>query len=129
VKPGEPPAAHVFKERAAPLAAVVSALSCIACCLPLGFGAAAGIAGVGVVLSPLRPWLMAISAALLLSGMWQLYKRPKVCQPRSRTSLILFWTCAVVVLALIVAPQLVAGFLADGPPQSNRFFNSTPQAT
>jgi hypothetical protein len=100
-------------EKLAPVAAAVSALSCMACCLPLGFAAAAGMAGVGVVLEPLRPWLMGVSAALLLFGMWQLYRRPKVCRPRSRTSLIVFWTSAVVVLALILAPQVVAGFLAD----------------
>ena len=102
-----------LSDKLAPVAAVVSALSCMACCLPLGFAAAAGLAGVGVVLEPLRPWMMSISAALLLLGMWQLYRRPKVCRPRSRVSLIVFWTSAVVVLALIVAPQLVAGFLAD----------------
>jgi len=34
-------------EKLAPVAAVVSAISCIACCLPIGFAAAAGIAGVG----------------------------------------------------------------------------------
>jgi len=73
----------------------------------------AGFAGVGVALEPLRPWLMGISAALLLFGMWQLYRRPKVCRPPSRISLILFWTCAVAVLGMVVAPQLVAGFLAD----------------
>lgn len=100
-------------EKLAPVAAMVSALSCMACCLPLGFGAAAGLAGLGVVLAPLRPWLMGVSAVLLLFGMWQLYRRPKVCRPRSRASLVLFWICAVVVLALMVAPQLVAGFLAD----------------
>ena len=102
-----------LRENLAPVAAVVSALSCMACCLPLGFAAAAGFAGVGVVLEPLRPWLMGVSAALLLFGMWQIYRRPKACRPRSRASLVVFWTSAVVVLALIVAPQWVAGFLAD----------------
>jgi hypothetical protein len=102
-----------LSEKLAPVAAVMSALSCMACCLPLGFAAAAGLAGVGVVLEPLRPWLMSISAVLLVFGMWQLYRRPKVCRPRSRASLIVFWTSAVVVVALTVAPQLVAGFLAD----------------
>jgi hypothetical protein len=100
-------------DKLAPVVAAVSALSCMACCLPLGFAAAAGLAGVGVILEPLRPWLMGISAALLLFGLWQLYRRPKVCRPRSRVSLVVFWTSTVVVLALIVAPQLVAGFLAD----------------
>jgi ABC-type Fe3+ transport system permease subunit len=100
-------------EKIAPVAALVSAVSCMACCLPLGFAAAAGVAGLAAVLDPIRPWLMAISGVLLAGGLWQLYRRPRVCRPRSRTSLVIFWTCAAVVAALMVAPQLVAGLLAD----------------
>lgn len=100
-------------EKAAPLAALVSAISCMACCLPLGLSAAAGLAGVAVVLDGLRPWLLTISAGLLLFGLWQLYKRPRVCRPRSRVSLAIYWICAGAVAAMLIAPQLVAGFLAD----------------
>jgi hypothetical protein len=100
-------------EKLAPIAAAASAISCIACCLPLGFAAAAGFAGLGVVLDPLRPWIMGLSAVLLATGVWQLYRRPKVCAPRSRASIVIFWCCAIVVVAMIVAPQLVAGLLAD----------------
>ena len=100
-------------EKVAPVAALLSAVSCMACCLPFGFAAAAGAAGAAVVLDRLRPWLMISSVALLLFGMWQLYSRPRVCRPRSRTSLAIFWTCAAIVVAMTVAPQLVAGFLAD----------------
>jgi hypothetical protein len=85
----------------------------MACCLPVGFAAAAGVAGLGVALEPLRPWMMAVSAALLLLGLWQLYRRPRVCRPRGRASLVIFWMCAAFVLAMMIAPQLVAGFLAD----------------
>src|SRR5262249_41212138 len=100
-------------EKLAPVAALVSALSCMACCLPMGIAAAAGLAGIGVALEPIRPWMMGISAVLLLFGLWQLYRRPKVCRPRSGFSVVVFWVCAVVVLALVVAPQLIAGWLAD----------------
>jgi hypothetical protein len=100
-------------EKLAPVAALVSAFSCMACCLPFGFAAAAGFAGLGFVLDPLRPWLMAISAALLLFGFWQLYRKPKVCARRSRASMVIFWLCAVAVAAMVIAPQLIAGLLAD----------------
>jgi len=60
-----------------------------------------------------RPWLLMLSAALLLFGMWQLYQRPRVCRPRSITSVAIFWTCAVLDVAMIFAPQLIAGLLAD----------------
>jgi hypothetical protein len=100
-------------EKLAPVAAVASALSCMACCLPLGIAAAAGLAGVAAVLEPVRGWLMAIAASLLLFGLWQLYRKPRVCRPRSRVSVAIFWSCAVVVALVTIAPQLVAGWLAD----------------
>jgi hypothetical protein len=85
----------------------------MACCLPFGFAAAAGVAGVAVVLDGVRPYLMGGSVALLALGLWQLYRRPRVCRPRSKATLAIFWSCAALVIALIVAPQLVAGWLAD----------------
>jgi hypothetical protein len=100
-------------EKLAPVAAVVSALSCMACCLPLGIAAAAGAAGLSVVLEPVRPYLMAVSGALILFGVWQLYRRGPSCQRRSRASVVVFWTCAAVVALMMIAPQIVANFLAD----------------
>ena len=100
-------------EKLAPVAAVVSAISCMACCLPLGIAAAAGTAGLSVVLEPVRPYLMAVSGALILFGVWQLYRRGPSCQRRSRASVVVFWTCAAVVALMMIAPQIVANFLAD----------------
>jgi hypothetical protein len=100
-------------EKAAPVAAVVSALSCMACCLPFGIAAAAGMAGAAVALDGLRPYLMTASVVLLGFGLWQLYRQPRVCRSRSKASVAIFWSCAALVLALILAPQLVAGWLAD----------------
>jgi hypothetical protein len=103
-----------YAERLAPVAAVVSAISCMACCLPLGIAAAAGTAGLAVVLESVRSYLMAASGALILFGVWQLYRRGPSCQRRSRTSIVVFWACAAVVAALTIAPQSVANLLA-GP--------------
>jgi len=89
----------------------------MACCLPFGIAAAAGAAGLSVVLASLRPWMLAISAALLLFGLWQLYRRRGICQRRSRVSLAVFWTCAALVLTMILMPQVVASLLADRLPQ------------
>lgn len=100
-------------EKLAPVAAVVSALSCMACCLPLGIAAAAGTAGLSLVLEPLRPYLMAVSGALILFGVWQLYRRGPSCQRRSRASVAIFWTCAAIVALMMAAPQIVANLLAD----------------
>ena len=100
-------------EKLAPVAAVVSAVSCMACCLPLGIAAAAGTAGLSLVLEPIRPYLMALSGALILFGVWQLYRRGPSCQRRNRASTVVFWTCAAIVALMMVAPQIVANFLAD----------------
>ena len=104
-------------EKLAPVAAVVSAISCMACCLPFGIAAAAGAAGLAVVLDSIRPYLMAASGALILFGVWQLYRRGASCQRRSRTSIVVFWTCAAMVAVLMIAPQTVANMLA-GPSGS-----------
>ena len=100
-------------EKLAPVAAVVSAISCMACCLPFGIAAAAGTAGLGLVLEPIRPYLLAASVALILFGVWQLYRRGPVCQRRSRISIVVIWTCAAIVALLMMAPQILANFLAD----------------
>jgi hypothetical protein len=89
----------------------------MACCLPLGLAASAGAAGLGVVLTPLRPWMLAISGALLLFGLWQLYRsKGATCQRRSRLSVAVFWVCAALVLVMMLMPQVVASLLADRLP-------------
>lgn len=100
-------------EKLAPVAAVASAISCMACCLPFSIAAAAGTAGLSLVLEPIRPYLMAASAALILFSVWHLYRRGPSCQSRSRTSIAVFWTCAALVALLLVVPQIVANVLAD----------------
>jgi hypothetical protein len=103
-------------EKLAPVAALVSALSCLACCLPFGIAAAAGAAGLSVVLDGLRPYLLGIAGALLLFGLWQLYRSRGTCQRRTRTGLAVFWTCAALVAMVGVVPQVVAGLLAGSLP-------------
>jgi hypothetical protein len=84
----------------------------MACCLPFGIAAAAGTAGLSLVLEPVRPYLMAASGALILFGVWQLYRRGPSCQRRSRAAIVVFWTCAALVALMMVAPQIVANLLA-----------------
>ena len=103
-------------EKIAPIAAVISVFSTIACCLPLGILAAAGAASLSAVLAPLRWWLIGLSVVLLAFGMWQLYGGKQVCRRRSRASQAIFWLSALMVLALALFPQAVAGFLADRLP-------------
>jgi hypothetical protein len=99
-------------ERATPVAAVIAALSTLACCLPFAFLGALGLAGASVRLQAARPWLLASSAILLGIGFIQLYVRRNQCQKRSRFSIALFWGAAVIVLLVILFPQVIASLIA-----------------
>jgi cytochrome bd-type quinol oxidase subunit 2 len=99
-------------ERATPVAAVIAALSTLACCLPLAFLGAVGLAGASVRLQSARPWLLVIAAVLLGIGFIQLYVRRNQCKKRSPLSITLFWFSVVVVLLVIFFPQVIASLLA-----------------
>ena len=102
-------------ERAAPITAAVAALATLACCLPLGIAGAAGALGLSVVLSSLRPWLIAIAVIFLAVGVFQLYRGQRSCHRRSPVSLIIFGVCAAVVVAVLAFPQRVAELMAALP--------------
>ncbi len=76
---------------AAPIAAILSALASLACCLPLVFLAALGAAGASGFFVFLRPWLLGLSTILLAVGFFQLYWGGQQCTRRSTGSVILFW--------------------------------------
>jgi hypothetical protein len=100
-------------ERGAPAAAILAALSALACCLPFGIVGALGLAGVSFWIARLRPWLLGAAVLLLVLGFWQIYRRGNQCNVRrSRVSVALFWMAAVVVLLVTVFPQLIANWLA-----------------
>jgi hypothetical protein len=102
-------------ERVAPVAAAVSALATLACCLPLGIAGAVGALGLGLVLASLRPWFLAFAGIFLGIGLLQLYRGQKSCRRRSSLSLILFVMCAAVVLAVVLFPQRLAELMAALP--------------
>ena len=93
-----------------PVAAVVSAVSTLACCLPLAIAGGVGAAGVAVILEPLRPWLLGFAAVLLGIGGLQLCFSRRACRRSSRMSLVIFCTAAAAVLAMVLFPQTVASF-------------------
>jgi hypothetical protein len=97
----------------ASLAAILSSLATISCCLPLGFAAALGAGAASAFFTTLRPWLLGLSIALLGLGFWQQH-RAKQCSVRGRKiGNLLLWTALVVVLGMILFPQEIAAFIAD----------------
>ena len=97
----------------ASIAAIVSSLATMACCVPLGFAAAIGAAGASAFLLKFRPWFLLLSVALIGVGFWQ-QRRAKQCAVKGRVlGQMLLWTAVAIILAMIVFPQQIAGFLAD----------------
>lgn len=102
-------------ERLAPVAAAMSALATLACCLPLGIAGAVGALGLSVALAALRPWLIALAVILLGLGLLQMYRGQRSCQQRSRLTMILLGLSAVIVLGVMLFPQTVAELMAAIP--------------
>ncbi len=99
-------------ERATPVAAVVAAISTLACCLPFGFLGAVGLVGASVWLQSARPWLLVSTAILLALGFLQLYWARNQCRKRSLVSVALFWVAAAIVLLIVLFPQVIASLIA-----------------
>ena len=97
----------------ASVAAILSSIATISCCLPLGFAAAVGAGAASAFFTTLRPWLLGLSVALLGLGFWQQH-RAKQCLIRGRLiGNVLLWAALVVVLGMILFPQEIAAFIAD----------------
>jgi hypothetical protein len=97
----------------ASLAAILSSVATITCCLPLGFAAALGAGAASAFFTTLRPWLLVISVALIGFGFWQ-QRRATQCSVKGRKlRQVLLWSAVVIVAAMILFPQQIAGFLAD----------------
>jgi len=97
----------------ASVAAILSSLATIACCLPFAFAGAIGAAGASAFLLEFRPWFLGLSVALLGIGFWQ-QRRAKQCAVKGRiVGQVLLWTALAVVAGMILFPQQIAGFLAN----------------
>jgi hypothetical protein len=103
-------------ERLTPVMAAMSALSTLACCLPIGLAATVGAAGVVAALSRYRGWLMGLSAALLTIGVVQVVRARRSCRRGSQASLAVLIISAGVVVTVFLFPQAIAGLLADWLP-------------
>jgi hypothetical protein len=99
-------------ERATPIAAVIAALSTLACCLPFGFLGAIGLAGLSVWAQQFRNWFIGGAGVLLVAGFVQLYRGRSQCKKRSPVSIALFWVAVAIVLLIVLFPQAIASLLA-----------------
>ena len=98
-----------MKEKLAALGSLLASLVLSTCCtLPLALASLGlGSLGLGSRVKPLRPYLIAVSAALLAWGFWTVYTRK-----RSPKNQILMAFSALVFLVVVSVPYL-AGAMAS----------------
>ena len=100
-------------EQVTPVAAAVTALSTLLCCVPTSFAAAVATTSVGVFVADHQGWFLAGSVLLIAIGIFQL-RRATACSTRAkRSSAIMLAISAVIVVAVVFFPQVVAGLMAD----------------
>jgi FtsH-binding integral membrane protein len=103
-------------EKVAPVMAAVTSVATLACCLPMGFAAAAVTASLSMAVAAYQPWFLGASVVLLLVGGVQLRQTQRTCGTRAHSSLIVFGTSAVIVVLVVLFPDVIAGLLADWLP-------------
>ena len=103
-------------ERIAPVAAAATALATLACCLPVGFAAAAATASLGAVVSAYRIWFLLASGVLLVVGVVQLKRAERQCSTRNRGSLAILSISATIVMLVALFPQVIAAMIAAWLP-------------
>ena len=96
-----------------PVAAAVTALSTLACCLPLSLTAAAGIAGLSIAIEPFRGGFVVVAVILLGVGLFQLFRFRRTCRTNSRSGIAVFAVAAIIVLGVSLFPQVIAVALAN----------------
>lgn len=103
-------------EKIAPVAAALSALATLTCCLPIAVAAGTASATLAMVAGSYRWSFIGASALLLAIGAAQLVQARRACRPRGNTSVAILALSAAVVLLVVLFPQVVAGLIADWLP-------------
>jgi len=99
-------------DKATPIGAVLAGLTTLACCMPLGFLGALGLAGFGLWAARYRLVFMALAVVLLAVNFFLVYRGRGSCSTRSKASLIMFWTAMAIVVLVFLFPQLIASLFA-----------------
>ena len=103
-------------EKLAPVAAAVTALTTMACCLPMGIAAAVATAGLSTVVAEYQGWLLGAAGVMLAVGFAQLRGATRSCARRSLSSVIVYCLSAAIVLVVVFFPQALASAMADWLP-------------
>lgn len=105
-------------EKITPVAAALSALATVACCLPVSFAAGTAVAGLAAVAGSYRWAFLGASMVLLAMGTMELVRARSACRTRGTGSMVMLGISAVIVLLVLALPQVIAGTAA---PHNARF--------
>ena len=100
-------------ERVTPVVAALSAISTLACCLPISGAAFMGLGGLLAAAGRYQQWLLPASGVLLAVGGALMWRSRRVCHRTSKLSLVILALSAIVVLFVMFFPQTVSGLLTD----------------
>lgn len=100
-------------ERVTPILAAISAISTLACCLPIGGAAFLGLGGLLAAAGRYQQWLLPASGLLLVAGGALTWRSRRVCHRTSRVTLVILALSSAIVLLVMLFPQTVAGLLTD----------------
>jgi hypothetical protein len=103
-------------EKITPVAAALSALATLACCLPITFAAGTATAGLAAVAGSYRWALLGASMFLLALGTIEVVRARHACRTRGTASVVILGLSAAIVLLVLAFPQVIAGLLADWMP-------------
>lgn len=103
-------------EKVTPIAAALTSVATLVCCVPMGFASAAATASLSMVVATYQRWFLGASVVLLILGMAQLQRVQRTCTTRPYGSMVVFGVSAVIVLLVVLFPQVVATIVADWMP-------------
>lgn len=103
-------------EKIAPVAAALSAVATLACCLPIAFAAGTATATLAMLAGTYRWSFLGVSAVLLAIGAVQLVQARRACRPRGTTSVVILGASVALLMLVVLFPQVIAGLLADWMP-------------
>jgi len=103
-------------DKIAPVAAALSALATLACCLPIAFAAGTASASLAIVAGSYRWAFLGASVVLLAVGAVQFVRARRACRRHGIASVVILAASTTLVLLVVLFPQLIAGLLADWMP-------------
>jgi hypothetical protein len=103
-------------EKIAPVAAALSALTTLACCLPIAFAAGTAVASLALVAGTYRWAFLGAAAVLLAVGAVELVRVRRACHSRQAASTVILAASGAIVVLVVLFPQVIASLLADWMP-------------